>query len=302
MQSDAASVNLSDVLTPHLRLPEIYPMRHLVPLLTFMTVVSVISTADAQDAAFSEPVAKSTSTKHRSDQTDTIQALLITGGCCHDYQNQKQIISEGLSDRFEDIEWTIVQYGQTKDIKADIYRSGDWIDGYDIVVHNECFGGVTDGAFVKGIVDAHKRTKIPAIVVHCSMHSYRVAPTADAWREFVGVTSRRHEKAKRSLSVVPTDAGINSAILSSLDGKPWQTPNGELYIIEKVWPGTSVLATAHSDETGNDEPVIWTNELNGVRVFGISLGHHNETMQTAQWQSTVQSGFDWALTDGSDGG
>lgn len=236
-----------------------------------------------------------------------VRALMITGGCCHDYQNQKQIISECLSEQTGPIDWTILQYGEGRDIKAEIYRDGDWIEGYDIVIHNECFGGVEDAAFVRGIVDAHRRTGIPAIMIHCSMHSYRAAPNADAWRELLGVTSRRHEKSKHSMTVVPHSratgregtrddptGGIRSRV-SRILGDRWATPNGELYLIERVWPSTTVLATAHSDQTDSDHPVIWVNQLDSLRVFGTSLGHHNETMESENWQAIVAAGFDWCL-------
>lgn len=223
-----------------------------------------------------------------------LRALMVTGGCCHDYQNQKRLISEGLSARVGPIEWTILEYGTKKDIQADVYKQGDWIDGFDIVIHNECFGAVEDGDFVQGVVNAHIQSKVPAIVVHCSMHSYRTAPTADSWRALIGVTSRRHEKKKHSLKVVPTTAGKSHPILASM-GDSWETPNGELYIIEKVWPETQVLAQVHSEETGKDEPVIWTNLHEGVRVFGISLGHHNETIQDEIWQQITAAGWQWCL-------
>ena len=224
-----------------------------------------------------------------------VRALMVTGGCCHDYQNQKKLISEGLSDRVGSIEWTILGYGTERDIKAEIYHKGDWIQGFDIVIHNECFGGVEDGDFVKGIVQAHTEHKVPAIVIHCSMHSYRNAPTADAWREFLGVTSRRHEKKKHPLVVQATDVGKSDPILAAM-GASWNTPNGELYIIEKVWPNTTVLAEVMSDETGKREPVIWKNEYKGTRIFGISLGHHNETIQSDVWQDVVAAGWKWSLT------
>lgn len=231
--------------------------------------------------------------------TSSTRALMITGGCCHDYQNQKQIISEGLTKSVGPIDWTILQYGDGKDVKADIYKNADWIKGFDIVVHNECFGAVEDTDFIQGIVDAHLKSGIPAIMIHCSLHSYRTATNADAWRELVGVTSRRHEKTKHSLDVVATDAGKSHSILSQAPslaaGKTWKTPNGELYIIEQVWPGSTVLATAYSSETKKDEPVIWVNQIKGVRVFGTSLGHHNETMLDETWQQVVAAGFSWAL-------
>ncbi|MDE0863061.1 MAG: ThuA domain-containing protein [Rubripirellula sp.] len=244
--------------------------------------------------AFGTNVARAQEADEKSPPDKGVRALMVTGGCCHDYQNQKRIISEGLSQRVGPVAWTIVEYGTKRDIKAEIYRKGDWIKGFDIVVHNECFGGVEDGSFVKGIVDAHIASQVPAIVIHCSMHSYRNAPTADTWRAFLGVTSKRHEKKKRSLKVLPTDAGRQSSMLAAI-GASWDTPNGELYIIEKVWPRTKVLAEVQSDETGKAEPVIWTNVYKGTRVFGISLGHHNETIQSDVWQDVVAAGWKWSL-------
>ncbi|MGB7344377.1 MAG: ThuA domain-containing protein [Pirellulaceae bacterium] len=257
-------------------------------LTTFCLIAAMIfgfsGTAEAQTEA--EPATDS--------GTKKVRALMVAGGCCHDYLNQKRIISDCLSQKVGPIDWTILQYGDAREIEPDIYKSGDWIEGFDIVIHNECFGGVLDGDFVNGIVAAHKKSNVPAIVVHCSMHSYRKAPTADAWRSLLGVTSVRHEKKKHPLDVVPTDAGKSDPILAGM-GDKWTTPNGELYIIEKVWPTTTVLAKVYSEETKKEEPVIWKNEVDGVRVFGISLGHHNETMQDPKWQSILANGWTWAL-------
>ena len=56
---------------------------------------------------------------------------------------------------------------------------------------------------------------------------------------------------------------------------------------------TEVLATLHSDVTGKDEPVIWTNKYQGVRVFGILLGNHNEKIESEQ--RIVAAGWNWSL-------
>ena len=227
-------------------------------------------------------------------KTGTLKVLLITGGCCHDYQNQKRLIRDGLSKSHSNIDWTILEYGTDRDLKVDVYQSKDWISDYDLVIHNECYGGVEDAEFVKGIVDGHVSTGIPAIVIHCSMHSYRNSPAADLWRSLLGVTSRRHERLKRSLRVEATEGGVAFGFDSIL-GDGWDTPNGELYIIEKVWPNTEVLATSHSDETMKPEPVVWLNRYEGVKVFGISLGHHNETIEAEAWQQMVRKGFEWCV-------
>ena len=41
---------------------------------------------------------------------EPLKALLITGGCCHDYTKQKLIISQGISKR-ANVDWDIVHEG-----------------------------------------------------------------------------------------------------------------------------------------------------------------------------------------------
>src|SRR5262245_40955057 len=118
-----------------------------------------------------------------------IRALLVTGGCCHEYDKQKDILSEGISAR-ANVTWRVVQEGgnSTKH-KVSIYEKPNWADGFDIVVHNECFADVKEDEWVERIVKPH-REGIPAVVIHCAMHCYR-APTNE-WFKFLGVTSHRH--------------------------------------------------------------------------------------------------------------
>ncbi|MCH1496149.1 MAG: ThuA domain-containing protein [Rubripirellula sp.] len=258
------------------------------PAIALMAIAFCLSTLNA-------PVLAQGSVASDADTASSkIKVLLITGGCCHDYQNQKKLIRDGLSKTHRNLDWTILEYGSERDLKVDVYQSKDWIGDYDLVIHNECYGGVEDSEFVKGIVNGHVSSGIPAMVIHCSMHSYRNSPAADHWRSLLGVTSRRHERLKRSLRVEATKGGVAFGFDSIL-GDGWDTPNGELYIIEKVWPETDVLATAYSNETMKPEPVVWLNRHEGVKVFGISLGHHNETIESEAWQRMVSKGFDWCV-------
>src|SRR5437016_4761411 len=52
---------------------------------------------------------------------EPIRALLITGGCCHDYAAQKKILTEGISAR-ANVAWTIIHEGDgsDKDVKFSI--------------------------------------------------------------------------------------------------------------------------------------------------------------------------------------
>jgi type 1 glutamine amidotransferase len=230
------------------------------------------------------------STGQAGQKPAPLKGLLITGGCCHDYENQKRIISEGISQRVN-IEWDIVHEGGSgRDHKVSTYSSDNWASGYDIIVHNECFGGVTDDDFVASIAAAHHEG-VPAVFIHCALHSYRNAQVgADAWRELIGVTSRSHE-GKRGVLVQRLN---DSHPVMRGFPQEWQTPNGELYKIEKVWPNCIPLAKAYGKDTDKDHTVIWVNTFGRARVFGTSLGHHNETMNTDEWLDVVSRGVLWA--------
>lgn len=225
----------------------------------------------------------------KKERKDRLQGLIIAGGCCHDYPNQVQIVAQGMAQRIH-IEFDVVREGVDRNIKVPFYNKKDWIKAYDVVIHNECYGGVTDVDFVEAIARAHGESGVAAVVIHCSMHSYRNAKT-DEWRKLLGVTSRRHEKGGRRLDVTRRmDHPITKGFPET-----WKTPNGELYVIEKVWPNTKVLATAYGIDTKKDQPCIWTNQYGKARVFGTTLGHHNETMLSDVWLDTVARGVLWSV-------
>ncbi|MDG2384822.1 MAG: DUF1080 domain-containing protein [Pirellulaceae bacterium] len=217
-----------------------------------------------------------------------LRGLLIAGGCCHDYPNQNEIITQGLSQR-ANIEWEVFHGLKPRDRKLAIYQTDHWTTGYDVVVHNECYGGVQDVELVERIVKGHSERGVPLVVIHCSMHSYRNART-DEWRKLLGVTSKRHERGGRQLDVV--NRAPQHPIMKHFPGS-WRTPNGELYVIEKTWANCQPLATAYGQDTQQDQPVIWTNEYGKAKLFGTTLGHHNETMMSDEWLDVVARGTLW---------
>src|SRR2546421_12171950 len=104
---------------------------------------------------------------------EPLRALLITGGCCHDYEGQKKILTEGISAR-ANVTWTIIHEGgaDSKDTKFSIYEKLDWTKGFDVVVHNECSGMVTNVEWVEHIAKGHF-DGVPAVVNPCSVHHHR---------------------------------------------------------------------------------------------------------------------------------
>jgi type 1 glutamine amidotransferase len=218
-----------------------------------------------------------------------LRVLVVTGGCCHDYPFQTQQLQLAVN-AVADVTWTVVNEGG-KGTRAEIplYDQPNWARPYDVVVHNECFADTHDPAYLQKIVSGHEKGGTPAVVVHCAMHSYR-ASTSDAWRAFLGVTSRRH------------DHQSNYTVRRVVDGHPalrgfpaeWVTPKDELYVIEKLWPSAKALAVAKSEKDGLDHAAIWVNDHQGTRVFGTTFGHGNVTWEDPVFLKLIASGLLWA--------
>ena len=102
----------------------------------------------------------------RASAADTkpLRVLMVTGGCCHDYEQQKKILSQGISAR-ANVAWTIVhEGGDSRTHQVSLYAKDDWAKGFDVIVHNECFGAISDNAFIEGITAAHKAGVTPGSV------------------------------------------------------------------------------------------------------------------------------------------
>jgi uncharacterized protein len=217
-----------------------------------------------------------------------IRALLITGGCCHDYKLQAEALQEAVK-KYGDVTWTVVnEGGTTKNTKISLYDNPDWAKPYDVIVHNECFADLNDIAYTRKITEAHKAGK-PAVVIHCAMHTYRLLKEDD-WREFLGVTSRRHDhQSQYPVKPVVTNHPIMKGFPTT-----WTSPMDELYVIEKLWPGAKALATSKSEEDGKEYPVIWINDFHGTRVFGTTFGHGMATWHDPVYVAYVARGVLWA--------
>ncbi len=219
-----------------------------------------------------------------------VRALLITGGCCHDYDLQSKALIDGAK-RHAEIAWTVVnEGGKGTEAEIALYNNPEWAKPYDVVVHNECFANTRNPDYIRKITAAHKAGK-PAVVIHCAMHSYRAA-TVDDWREFLGVTSRRHDhQSEYPVRVAPE--AKNHPALRDFPAK-WTTPKDELYIIEKLWPKAKALAFSTSEKDGTEHPVIWTNDYHGTRVFGTTYGHGNVIWHDPVFINLLTHGLLWA--------
>src|SRR5687767_4414833 len=113
------------------------------------------------------------------DKPAPLKALLITGGCCHDYKKQKDILKEGLEKRLNIVVTQMhTDNGSTKP-DLPLYGNPDYANGYDLVIHDECSADINNVDTVKGVLKPH-RDGIPGVNLHCAMHSYRTGNAGQA--------------------------------------------------------------------------------------------------------------------------
>jgi type 1 glutamine amidotransferase len=231
-----------------------------------------------------------------------LRALLVLGGCCHDYAKQKDILAAGISARAY-VEVTIA-YNPDKTTRQlnPVYEAADWAKGFDVVIHDECTSEVKDLKQINHILEPH-RHGLPGVVLHCGMHCYRSEGFPQAvtpWFEFTGLPSTGHGP-QQPIAVRFLDTG--SPITKGLSD--WTTVNEELYnnFAGNVLDTAQALARGKQNvkdkKTGQestvDNIVVWTNRYrNRTNVFATTLGHNNQTVADPRYLDLVTRGLLWS--------
>ena len=240
-------------------------------------------------------------TRTAEDGPAPVRALLVVGGCCHDYARQKEILTRGVSER-ANVRWAIAYDPDTgtKHLNP-AYEKPDWAEGFDVVVHDECCADVKDLGLIDRILEPHRRG-LPAVVLHCGMHCYRSKGWPKAvtpWFEFTGLPTTGHG---RQIPISLTFAGEDSPITRGL--KDWTTMKEELYnnsagkLLDTARPlarGKQMVPGKDGKESASEAVVAWTNLYRGkARVFATTLGHNNATVADARYLDLVTRGLLWA--------
>jgi type 1 glutamine amidotransferase len=221
-----------------------------------------------------------------------LRALLVAGGCCHEYGKQSDLLKKGLEERA----FVTVEVAYTNDTSTraqfEIYKNPKWAEGYDVVIHDECSADVKEPAYVQNILAAHKT--VAAVNLHCAMHSYRTG--TDDWFKFVGIQSSSHGP-QEPIAVRYVDSA--HPITSGL--QDWTTIREELYNNIKVFETAQPLARGKQtvkrrDGTTKDEEfvVAWVNQHHNARVFSTTLGHNSATVADARYLDLVTRGLLWS--------
>jgi len=222
-----------------------------------------------------------------------IRALLVLGGCCHDYKHQKDVLTKGISQR-ADVEWTIAYDPDTTNGHLNpIYEKADWYKGFDVIVHDECSSNVNDKETIDRILEPHKHG-LPAVNLHCAMHCYRSDPypKTTPWMEFTGLNTNHHGP-QLPIAIDFTDK--ENPITKGMQN--WTTIREELYHQEELLPTAKSLATGsqNSPRYKDSDTVIWTNDYHGTRVFSTTLGHNTETCNDPRYLDLITRGLLWSV-------
>lgn len=231
-----------------------------------------------------------------NEKEGPLKGLLVTGGGHHDYATQKNIITEEISKRIP-VEWEILYEMDPRRMKG-ILSSDDWAKGYDFIFYNFCFAREDDSKFIDKVVAVHQGG-VPAIAMHCAMHTYhpylKGKPEDKSWNKMLGVVSQGHGPH------VPYDVTISKdqadhPVVKGLP-KKWRTPKGELYMVPTVMDGTTVLA--YGDNGSEHKPptpqaLAWVKQKDNFRLYATTMGHHNETVSTKEFLDMVANGISWA--------
>ena len=72
-----------------------------------------------------------------------IRALLVCGGCCHDYEKQSVILRDGIQARANVQVYVVRSVDNGTKPWFPMYENKDWAAGYDVIIHDECAAGQT---------------------------------------------------------------------------------------------------------------------------------------------------------------
>ena len=247
-------------------------------------------------------------TSSAADRPKPVRVLLITGGCCHDYDIQKDILKKGLEERANVVVDQIHNADKSTKPPLAILGNPDYAKGYDLVIHDECAADVSDEKTVLAVLKPHL-DGIPAVNLHCAMHSYRIGNPNDPvelgtahglWFEYLGVQSSGHGPQE---PITINYTNVNSSVGKGL--KDWITINEELYnnvrVFETARPiayGAQVVKQKDGNSKSNKAVVAWINKYGPkqTKVFSTTIGHNTATVADARYLDLVTQGVLWATS------
>jgi type 1 glutamine amidotransferase len=239
---------------------------------------------------------------------DKLKALIIDGQNNHGWQVTTPILKAGLesSDRFT-VDVATTPPKSTEGFKPDFSK-------YDVIVLN--YNGADWPADTKKAFEDYMSNGGGMVSVHAADNSF---PGWVEYNKMIGVGGWNGRNGNSGTMLRWRDGkvehdkggGGNHGAFFSWDvetrdpehpimqGMPaqWLHAKDELYST-LVGPAenVTVLATAKSDSTGQNEPILMAISYGKGRVFHTTMGHNDESMKDVGFITTLNRGAEWAAT------
>ena len=268
-------------------------------ILRALKVVAVVAAIVC--SAFSMGVAAPKNIEPSRVAPKPIRALLVLGGCCHEYDKQKEILASGIAAR-ANVKLTIAYDPDTGTTHLNpVYENPDWAKDYDVVIHDECTSDMKDPGMTDRVLAPHKNG-LPAVILHCGEHTFRGGdwPKSTPWFDFTGVASTAHGP---QVPIEVTYVDKEDSITKGFEN--WTTINEEMYnnsagkLLDTAKPlagGKQAYKRGNGEEVKADAVVVWTNLYAGkAKVFATTLGHNTATVGDPRYLDLVTRGLLWSV-------
>jgi uncharacterized protein len=235
-----------------------------------------------------------------ADDAKKIKAVMYVGGGFHDYKKMPYTLAEKIS-AIANVSIDIKPMASAEEMAA-AFADPKFGEGYDVIIYDICFGEKWKDGDYDGALRVAREGK-PAVIIHCSCHTYRPPRNAKAadlkereaiadakWHAFIGMDTRVHDK----YVAFSTEKGAKDHPILKNFPDDWKTPGDEMYNTVKMMPTATPLLNATSPATGKVHTVAWVNQYGKARVFGTTLGHDMKTGADPDYHKLLAYGLLWA--------
>ncbi|PQJ29994.1 ThuA domain-containing protein [Rubritalea profundi] len=274
-------------------------------------------------ALVSNAEAKSATNDSKSDK---INVLYVTHepGKYHKYTPQREIFQEIAKKN----NWNLkVISGSHAEVETKLATEPNFGNGSDVIVYNICMAGSKKLNAPHNIIQQTKEKGIPALLVHCSLHSFWVTykengkdavhaeganPKAKtkakllaewktahpgvafpAWPNMTGIASTRHGP-KQPIVATPIDG--SHPIFKGVD-TGYTTPNAELYnnfITGADSKNTKILLEGKQGKS--QAAILWEHPVGKSKAISFSLGHGLEEWKQPEFQTILANSVKYLAT------
>ena len=116
-----------------------------------------------------------------------LKVLILTSpGVYHNYEQQTQALAYGIAEHVN------VRFDVSL-AELERWKTTDFAQGYDALIYNLCMADNQDNALIANLRRQTEQLGVPALVIHCTMHSFR---ETNLWWPMFGLQTKAHESLR----------------------------------------------------------------------------------------------------------